>query len=60
MPVAFAGASIVAQPNTGTTVAQLMDGTTAFLYSRVRSEATGDTVFFSNLTVAAIVALANA
>lgn len=59
MPMAFAGASVVAQPNSGTTVHALRAGT-ALVYSKVMSSATGTTVFYSNLTVAAIVALANA
>lgn len=56
----FAGATLNVQGVTGSTIDQLRDGTTAFLYSAVRSSATGDTLFFSSLTPAAIAALANA
>lgn len=62
-PIAFAGDSLQVQPVTGTTVNDYEAGRTrgaALVYSAVRSSATGDTVFYSNLTVAAIVALANA
>lgn len=63
MSVGFAGASINVQPNTGTELNDLQAGGQAggaLLYSRIKSSATGDTVFFSNLTVAAVIALANA
>lgn len=62
----FAGASLQVQANSGTTLADLIvqpggPGTTsALIYSRIRSSTTGDTVFFSNLTPAAIATLANA
>lgn len=63
MGVAFAGASVVAQPNTGTELNNLQAGGiagAALVYSRITSAATGETVFFSNLTVSQIVTLANA
>lgn len=63
MPVAFAGASLNVQPNTGTTLNELQAGRQsggALIYSKIISSATGSTVFYSNLTVAAIIALANA
>lgn len=49
------GANI--QPNTGTALNQLQAGGiagAALVYSRIKSSATGDTVFFSNLTIANI------
>lgn len=61
--MAFAGASLQVQPITGTTVNDYEAGRTrgaALVYSAVRSASTGDTVFYSNLTVAAIISLANA
>jgi hypothetical protein len=63
MGVAFAGASILVQPNTGTELNDLQAGGQAggaLIYSKITSAATGETVFFSSLTVAAIVTLANA
>lgn len=62
-PVVFAGATLQVTPNTGTTVNQLEAGRTpgaALIYSAVRSSSTGDTVFWSNLSAAQIVTLANA
>jgi len=69
MPVIFAGASLNVQPNVGSSLKELQvqfgssaipPTNTALLYSRVRSTATGDTLFFSNLTPSAIATLANA
>jgi len=63
MSVQFAGNSLNVQPNSGTQLNQLQAGGQAggaLVYSRIRSSATGDTIFFSNLTPAAISALANA
>lgn len=60
---AFAGAGIVVQPNTFTTLQDLQAARSpgaALVYSRITSNATGTTVFYSNLTVAAIITLANA
>jgi len=62
-PFAFAGATLNVQPNVGTSLNELQAGRQpggALIYSAVRSSSTGDTVFYSNLTVAAIIALANA
>lgn len=63
LPIAFAGASLNVQPNTGSTVNELEAARqkgAALVYSRVRSNVTGETIFYSNLTVAAIISLANA
>jgi len=63
MSVQFAGASLNVQPNTGTTLQQLQAAASpgaALVYSRVRSSVTGEAIFYSNLTPAAVVALANA
>jgi hypothetical protein len=63
MSVQFAGATLNVQPNTGTQLNQLQAGGqagAALVYSRIRSAATGDTIFFSNLTVAQVATLANA
>lgn len=61
--MAFGAAAIQVQPNSFQTLNDLQAGRqagAALIYSRVKSSATGDTVFYSNLTVAAIVALGNA
>lgn len=57
--IAFGASSIVAQPITGTTLADYQGGTPVLLYSAVSSAATGSTVFYSPLTVAQIVTAAN-
>jgi len=62
-PIAFAGASLNVQPNTGSTLNELQAGRQpggALIYSAILSTPTGSTVFYSNLTVAAIVSAANA
>ncbi len=55
--ILFGSGSINIQPNSGTTVNDLeaarVSGA-ALVYSRIKSAATGDTVFFSNLTIANI------
>lgn len=56
----FAGATLQVQANTGDTVGKLTGGTRALLYSAIRSSATGNTIFYSNLTAAAIQTLTNA
>lgn len=61
--IQFAGASLNVQANTGTTLQQLQAAATsgaALVYSRIRSSVTGDVIFYSNLTPAAIATLANA
>lgn len=58
--MAFGAASIVAQPVTGSTLAERQGGTPVLLYSALTSSATGSTVFYSPLTVAQIVTAANA
>lgn len=63
MPVQFAGATLNVQPNSFNTLNDLQAGRQpggALIYSKVISSATGSTVFYSNLTPAAIVTLANA
>lgn len=59
-PMAFGVAGLQVQPNTGSTINQLRDGTTAFLYSAVRHTSTGTDIFYSSATVAQIVSAANA
>ena len=54
----FGTGGINIQPNTGTSLNQLQAGGVAggaLVYTRITSSATGDTVFFSNLTVAQII-----
>ena len=54
-------AGMTAQPNTGTTLQQLQacgSAGAALIYSRIKTPSTGDTVFFSSLTVAQIMTLA--
>ena len=65
MPVYFAGATLNVQPNTAPNgrIQELQAcgvAGAALIYSRIRSTATGDTIFYSNLTAAAIATLANA
>jgi len=64
MSVQFASATLNVQPNTSSGAIKELQACgiagAALIYSRVRSAATGDTIFFSNLTAAAIAALANA
>lgn len=63
MSVQFAGASLNVQANSGTTVRQLEAAATsgaALVYSRIRSSVTGEAIFYSNLTPAAVASLANA
>lgn len=63
MPVGFSGPTLNVQANNGTTVNELEAARVkgaALVYSRVRSSVTGDTVFYSNLTIAQIATLANA
>jgi len=53
----FGTAGLQIQPNTGATLQQLQAGGqagAALVYTRIRSTATGDTVFYSNLTIANI------
>lgn len=62
-PIVFAGASLNVQPNSFTSLQQLQAGGqagAALIYSAIISSTTGTTVFYSNLTPAAIVTLANA
>lgn len=63
MPVQFAGATLNVQPNSFSSLSDLQAGRQpggALIYSMVRSAATGDAIFFSNLTPAQIATLANA
>lgn len=58
MPTIFGTGNINVQPNSGATLQQLQAAATpgaALVYSRIRSAATGDTVFYSDLTVAQII-----
>jgi len=60
-PVLFGVAGLVVQPNSGVNLVDLQAGRQAggaLIYSVLKSSATGDTVFFSNLTVAQILTLA--
>lgn len=63
-PMAFGGASIMVQPNTSDgTLNSLQAGRLAggaLIYSAVSTSVQPGTVFWSSLTVAAIVSLANA
>lgn len=57
MTMLFGSGGAVIQPNFGSTLADLQAGRTAggaLLYTRIKSSATGDAVFYSNLTVAQI------
>ncbi len=64
MSVIFAGSSINVQPNTTSgPINQLQacgQAGAALIYSRIRSSATGDTIFFSSLTAAQVATLGNA
>lgn len=62
-PWAVAGSTLSVEPNTGANLNELQAGRKAggaLIYSRIKSSATGNTVFYSNLTPAQILALANA
>ncbi len=63
MGVVFAGATLNVQPNSFSSLNDLQAGRqagAALVYSKILSAATGDTVFYSNLTPAQIATLANA
>lgn len=58
MNMVFGSGGIVLQPNTGTSLNQLQAGGqagAALVYTRIKSAATGETVFFTNLTIAQII-----
>jgi len=58
MPMIFGTGGITIQPNSGSKLSDYQAGGQpggALLYSRIKSAATGDTVFYSNLTVAQII-----
>lgn len=63
-PIAFAGATLNVQPNTSTGTVNSLEAArqsgAALVYSSVLSSVTGTTTFYSNLTVAQIITLANA
>lgn len=61
MPMVFGTAGLVVQPNSFNTLNDLQAGRQAggaLIYSTIKSPATGNTVFYSNLTVASIMTLA--
>lgn len=61
MPVAFGVGTMLAQANSGSQLLDYQAGKTAgaaLVYSRIKSSATGDTVWYSSLTIAQIITLA--